>query len=366
METMILSASSFAAALAVAAVACSGCQCSGTTEEKTTLSTPGAGRDLRPRALPVVYHPDYNITLAGMERLHPFDSRKYGRVVQSLQELGVLTAEQLVTPALPAEAFFRAHLDPAYLRGLSNKDNIASYTEIPPVAWLPSFLVRRNILRPMQLATAGTVEAARLALRHGWAINLGGGYHHASLDAGGGFCIYPDITLAVRVIRKEQPKIKKVMIIDLDAHQGNGHERDLGQDPDVFILDMYNHGVYPSDAAARRGIDLDVAAPAGISTKAYLRKLGEALHSAFARVSPQLVIYNAGTDILAGDPLGGMNVSEAGVIQRDQLVFAKALKERVPVVMVLSGGYQKTNAAIIARSIKNLFSTFDLKHARRK
>jgi len=305
--------------------------------------------------LPVVYHPDYNITLAGMEKLHPFDSRKYGRVVRRLSVLGVLGEHQLVTPAAPTEAFLRAHLDSAYLEGLAHKKNIAAYTEIPPVAFLPSFLIRRCILSPMLLATGGTMEAARLSMEHGWAINLGGGYHHASLDAGGGFCVYPDITLAVRVIRTQRPEIKKVMIIDLDAHQGNGHERDLGDDPDVFILDMYNHDIYPGDREAGRGIDLDVPAPSGISTEEYLRRLEEGLDEGFERAAPQLVIYNAGTDILAGDPLGGMEVSEGGVIQRDQMVFARALALKVPVVMLLSGGYQKSNAAIIARSIKNLF-----------
>ena len=325
------------------------------TKEKNAVNKPGSSE-----RLPVVYHPDYNITLAGLERLHPFDSRKYGRVVQKLTDLGLLTPDRMVTPALPSDEFFRAHLDRAYLEGLSVKKNIASYTEIPPVAILPNFLIRRSILRPMMLATGGTVEAARLALKHGWAINLGGGFHHASLDAGGGFCIYPDISLAVRVIRQERPQTKRVMIIDLDAHQGNGHERDLGSDPGVFILDMYNHGIYPGDAAAKRGIDLDVAAPSGITTDEYLRRLKKALDEAFTRASPQLVIYNAGTDILAGDPLGGMNVSERGVIQRDQLVFGKALSQKVPLVMVLSGGYQKSNAAVIARSIQNLFQTFGL------
>ncbi len=317
------------------------------------------------QCLPLVYHPDYNITLAGLERLHPFDSRKYGRVVQGLVDLGLLTDadQQLVTPAPPDEAFFAAHMDADYLAGLASSKNVAAYAEMPPVAFLPSFVVRRTLLRPMQLATAGTVEAARLALDRGCAVNIGGGYHHASLGAGGGFCVYPDITMAVRVARAEAG-IARAMVIDLDAHQGNGHERDLGQDPDVYILDMYNHDIYPHDDDAARGIDLDVSAPSGITSGPYLERLGQALEQAFAAFAPQLVIYNAGTDVLSGDPLGCMELSEEAVVRRDEAVFAAALERQIPLMMVLSGGYQRSNAGVIARSLQNLFSTFELDRER--
>ena len=366
------------ALLALAAVL-AGCRCSQTAvpvketaavKKPDPPESPPAAPDKEaagaaPR-LPVVYHPDYNITLAGMEKLHPFDSQKYGRVVRQLQQRGVLSEAQLVRPELPTDDFLRAHLDHDYLETLGNKRKIAEYTEMPPLALLPMFLIKRKILRPMLLATGGTVAGARLALQHGWAINLGGGYHHASLNAGGGFCIYPDITLAVRVLRAERSDFKRVMIIDLDAHQGNGHERDLGGDPRVFILDIYNHGIYPDDAVARRGIDLDVDAPSGIGDKLYLARLQQALKQALVQAAPQLVIYNAGTDILTGDPLGGMKISEQGVIKRDQLVFAAALERKVPILMVLSGGYQKSNAAVIARSVENLFTRFELKKKLRR
>ncbi len=93
----------------------------------------------------------------------------------------------------------------------------------------------------MMKAVDGTRICACMALEHGWSINLSGGYHHASRRSGGGFCIYPDITFAVDHLRKwHYDRVKKVMIVDLDAHQGNGHEKDFLNDPDIFILDCYN------------------------------------------------------------------------------------------------------------------------------
>jgi len=93
----------------------------------------------------------------------------------------------------------------------------------------------------MLRATAGSLDCACLAIERGWAINLSGGYHHATRSTGGGFCIYPDITLAVRHLQRFHSDIvTKIMIIDLDAHQGNGYERDLLDDTDIFVVDCYN------------------------------------------------------------------------------------------------------------------------------
>ncbi len=90
------------------------------------------------------------------------------------------------------------------------------------------------------------MDAACLALKHGWGINLSGGYHHATCSDGGGFCIYPDITFICHYLRKWH-NVRRFLVIDLDAHQGNGHERDLGDDPEVHIVDAYNNYIYPGD-----------------------------------------------------------------------------------------------------------------------
>ncbi len=97
-----------------------------------------------------------------------------------------------------------------------------------------------------------------MALERGWAINFSGGYHHASCSNGGGFCIYPDITLCVRFLKKYKPsRVKKVMIIDLDAHQGNGYEKDFIGDEEktTYIIDMFNPYIYPGDDYAKQAIN---------------------------------------------------------------------------------------------------------------
>lgn len=122
---------------------------------------------------------------------------------------------------------------------------------------IPNFLLRWRVLNPMLLATEGTLISCEIANRLKWTVNLSGGYHHASTKTGGGFCVYPDITLAVHYIRTRLDK-KKVMIIDLDAHQGNGYERDFLSDDNTFIVDCYNHRIYPGDYKAQDAIDLDM------------------------------------------------------------------------------------------------------------
>jgi len=145
-----------------------------------------------------------------------------------------------------------------------------------------------------------------------------------------------------------------VMIIDLDAHQGNGHEKDFCDDRRVYILDMYNSEIYPFDYEARRYISQKVELASGTATDEYLAKLDEALKVAGRVFDPELVVYNAGTDILDGDPLGRLKISPDGVTRRDEKVFRFARDRNVPLVMLTSGGYMKSSARVIADSIENL------------
>ncbi len=145
-----------------------------------------------------------------------------------------------------------------------------------------------------------------MALQRGWAINLSGGYHHASYHGGGGFCIYADIAMCINHLRKFQgDKVKKAMIIDLDAHQGNGHERDFMEDPNVMIVDAYNHSIYPQDKEAARAIDVDIRVSPSDTDQEYLEKLKKRITPAIETFQPDFILYNAGTDCLKGDPLGG-------------------------------------------------------------
>ncbi|XP_029358772.1 histone deacetylase 11 isoform X3 [Echeneis naucrates] len=266
--------------------------------------------------LPIVYHPDYNITFMGLEKLHPFDSGKWGKVICYLKEEQFIHDGNIVG-ALEA----------------TEEDLLVVHTK--------HYLNR--------------LKAGKLAIDRGWAINVGGGFHHCSSDRGGGFCAYADITLAIKFLFERVQGISKATIIDLDAHQGNGHERDFMDDRRVFIMDMYNPYIYPRDEYAKRAIKRKVELEWGTEDFEYLQKVHLHSEGALNEVQPDIIVYNAGTDILDGDPLGGLSISPQGIVKRDEIVFRAARRRGIPILMITSGGYQKKTARIIANSILNLF-----------
>ncbi|CAG2171372.1 unnamed protein product, partial [Oppiella nova] len=183
--------------------------------------------------------------------------------------------------------------------------------------------------------------------------------HHSSRQSAQGFCVFADISLIMQYLWQHLDDSLKFMIIDLDAHQGNGYEKDLfiftqNQRQNVYVLDVYNKDIYPRDEFAKAFINRGVELLSNTSDEEYLKLLNKNIEKAFQEFTPNLVIYNAGTDILSGDPLGGLNISRDGVLERDVIVFQMAKDNDIPIVMLTSGGYQLSNARIIADSIINL------------
>lgn len=173
--------------------------------------------------LPIVYHPKYNISFFGIENLHPFDSKKYGHVLNRLLKEGLLhSKDQLISAERASKDLLSQVHSMEYLDTLDKSPStVARITELLPLKFLPSRLIRSQVLEPMQYMAGGTVQAAVAALQRGWAINLGGGMHHASFDDGSGWCCYDDISLALKVLLvASKSKLCRALIIDLDAHQG--------------------------------------------------------------------------------------------------------------------------------------------------
>jgi histone deacetylase 11 len=201
----------------------------------------------------------------------------------------------------------------------------------------------------MRLATGGTVEATELAIKNGWAINLSGGYHHAKKDDCDGFCVYADAPLAAYKAINEH-NINKILVIDLDAHQGNGNEAIFGEmecfKNKVDVFDVYGQKNYPgfwehqlmSKQLQPTWYDHPVTLHQTNDTT-YLSILTNHLPSAIRQTNPGLIIYNAGTDIYEKDPLGRLKITKEGIIERDRYVFEQARKKNIPIVMILSGGY---------------------------
>jgi len=308
----------------------------------------------------IVYSRHYNISLFGMERLHPFDSRKFGRAWRVLRRhFGRQLDAMSVRPPGPADPqLLQAIHRSDYLDKLGSPRYVAQALELPFVARLPAWLIDWRILRPMRWATMGTVVAAREALHRGLAINLGGGFHHAKPNGGEGFSIYADIPIAIAALHANSHLAPEARIayIDLDAHQGNGVCYALRHNPYVTIFDMYNSTIYPAyDVRARERIDVDIPLTSATTEAEYLELLESRLPTMLDEIEltapVELAIYTAGTDVFAGDPLGGLNLSAGGVLRRDRFTIGTLRARNIPTVMLTSGGYTQTSYKLIADSV---------------
>jgi len=303
--------------------------------------------------LPIIFSKHYDVVFGGFEKLHPFDSAKYGKVYSYLiQEVGI-DEKKFYSPKMVSEDDLLSVHTKEYLSSLNHSGTIARIAEFGLLVTLPNKILQSRLLRSVKYATGGTILGCELALEYGWAVNLSGGYHHAKANSGGGFCFFADIPIAVNRLFEKTPDIS-VMIVDLDAHQGNGYASIFMDDKRIHIFDVYNEHIYPGDFEARKYIEFDNPIKPHIKDQEYLSIIEGNLPDAIRKSKPDVVIYIAGTDVLKEDLLGCMNVSEDGIIKRDEIVFRNALKNRIPVLMVMGGGYSKKSAGVIGKSIANI------------
>ncbi len=212
--------------------------------------------------------------------------------------------------------------------------------------WSPEMVERAR------RSVGATVAAARIALQEGVAANLAGGTHHAEAGKGSGFCVFNDAAVAARLMqaqwmrscdsdrlgRTEGPRRLplKVAVIDLDVHQGNGTASIFKGDDSVFTLSLHGEKNFPF---RKESSDLDVPLPDGCTDAVYAQALAGALDALDRRFAPGLVIYLAGADPFEGDRLGRLKLSYAGLEARDNVVFDWCWRRRIPVVLVMAGGY---------------------------
>ena len=291
---------------------------------------------INPEAQPgfVCYSPDYNLSLYGIEKLHPFDSYKYGRIYKRLLEEGVLQKEDFIQPvAISQQELLSVH-SKEYLNSL-NAFTVTKCFELPILMLFPLSSIQENAMYPHKLATGGTLLAARTALNRGFAINLSGGYHHAHTDHGHGFCLFADIPIAISILKKEG-KINRALVIDTDTHHGDGNAVFANEIDYVDVLDMYEKDNFPSDKYPAKydgGLEANEK-----SFRTYINLLSKLLEQA-GKVKYDIVFFNQGSDTGLGDPLGGFHFSMKQFIQKDKLVYEFVKKHKAPVVIVLSGGY---------------------------
>lgn len=280
----------------------------------------------------VAWSPGYEPRLMGLEKLHPFDIGKFGKIARSLKSRGV-PEDLFVQPDEVDRADLEAVHPKDFLDHLSHPRVLSMALEIPIPPFLPPALLDQHALAPLRRMVQGTLLCARFAVETGGlAVNLGGGFHHARPELAHGFCLYNDVAVAISALRRggfQEP----ILIVDTDAHQGDGNHAFFAQDPSVFCFSVHEEGLFPHPKVPG---DLDVEIPSGSGDEALLSVLEEHLPRLLAQVKPALVFHVAGVDVLATDPLTHMQVTPAGVVRRDTLV---ARLTPCGLVHLLAGGY---------------------------
>jgi acetoin utilization deacetylase AcuC-like enzyme len=272
----------------------------------------------------LLYDPRFIVDLGP----HVFPARKYELVRALLVRRGVATDADFapVPPASDADVL-RVHTREYLEKVKSGRLSVVEQRTLE-VPW------SRGLVDAAWCAAGAAIEAGRLALRDGCAVVLSGGFHHAFADHGEGFCLINDVAIAVRALQAAGA-VRRVAVLDLDVHQGNGTASILGDDPDVLTVSVHQEANYP---AVKPPSHLDVGLADGAGDREYLEALAGPL-SRTVSWRPDLLFYLAGADPYEHDQLGGLKLTLAGLQERDRRVFEAAREASVPVVVVLAGGY---------------------------
>lgn len=262
---------------------------------------------------------------------------KYDLLPEQLLYEGTITEENLFAPEPLPERFILDTHAANYWQRLRRLELSAS--EIRRTGFpLSEDLVNREVV-----IMNGTVQAALFALENGVGMNIAGGTHHAFTDRGEGFCLLNDIAIAANYLLN-YTEIRKVLVVDLDVHQGNGTAQIFEQEPRVFTFSMHCGHNYPFH---KENSDLDLPLAEGTDDKTYLRLLQEVLPRLLDEQQPDYVFFQSGVDVLATDKLGKLGMTVNGCKERDRTVLELCRKNKLPVAVSMGGGYSRQIAHIV-------------------
>jgi acetoin utilization deacetylase AcuC-like enzyme len=294
--------------------------------------------------LHVVHHPGY-VAPGRPGSGHNFN--KYGLVMTALAESGAAVTIHAPEP-MPRRWLEEVH-DPDYVA------EVIDCAVPPDKERRIGFAVGERVALRAQLSPGGTWLAAQLAKAHGFAANAAGGSHHALHDTGAGYCVFNDLAVAANRLLAEGDA-DRVLIVDLDVHQGDGTAALLAGRPDVFTLSVHAERNFPARKARS---SLDVALPDGTGDDAYMQVVHETLPRVMADFAPDLILYQAGVDPHAEDRLGRLGLSDAGIEARDRLVMRMAREAGVPLASALGGGYGADIMAVARRHARTMLTLAD-------
>lgn len=260
---------------------------------------------------------------------HRFPMEKYSLLPAQLLHEGTVNQHNFFSPALAEKKFILSVHEQNYLNALENCELTPQHIRRIGFPLTEGLVVREKYI------VEGTRQCADYALQYGLAMNIAGGTHHAYASQGEGFCLLNDIALGAQWLL-DQHKAKKILVVDLDVHQGNGTAKIFENENRVFTFSMHGEKNYPM---FKEKSDLDIGLPDGIDDKAYLSILKNTLPRLMDETEPDFVFFQSGVDILATDKLGRLGVSTEGCKERDRYVLQTCKNNKVPVVASMGGGY---------------------------
>jgi len=296
----------------------------------------------------VIHHPRYRCDIGS----HVFPMEKYELVRRELVAAGLVREEEILAPPPATRAELLLVHTPDYLDDLEllRRTPRTACSELP---------LTREIVDAYVLAAGGTTLAAREALQRGAAANLGGGFHHAFADLASGFCYLNDLAIAARVVQLEG-LVKRIAIVDVDLHQGNGTARIFRDDPDVFTFSIHQERLYPIKERGHLDLGLDDGTGDGL----YHDRLAEGLERVWAH-DPQLVLLQAGADPYQDDQLGALRLTLAGLERRDRMVLEGCAARGIPAVVTLGGGYARHTRDVVKIHARTCSLMFEIAAAER-
>lgn len=282
----------------------------------------------------ILYSPKYEVNLGD----HILPTVKFRLIKEQLIALGIAKPGDFEEPSLAKDKDILLVHTAAYV----NKVRLGGLTaEELAVLDLP---YSKELVDAAWIGVEGTIRAARYALETNVGIHIGGGGHHAYPDHGAGYCLFNDCAVAIRKL-KQEGRIVKAMVVDCDVHQGDGTAFIFRADPTVFTCSIHQEDLYPE---VKQQSDLDIGLEAGTGDDRYLEALSRHFLPALEVFRPQLLVYVAGADPYHDDQEGGLALTFEGLERRDQIIFQEAKRRRVPVVVVLAGGYARKTADTVA------------------
>lgn len=286
------------------------------------------------KSLKIAFHPIYKHPLP---EGHRFPMLKYELLPEQLIYEGTCNSANFFEPRIPQdEHILRVHTIRYYndLKDLTLSKSAERKLGFP----LSKELVEREVM-----IADGTMSASEFALENGVAMNIAGGTHHAYTDRGEAFCLLNDQAIGARYLQQKK-LAKKILIVDLDVHQGNGTAEIFSNDPSVFTFSMHGKGNYPFK---KEQSDLDIALENGTNDDTYLKLLHQSLPRLINQEQPDFIYYLCGVDVVASDKLGKLGLTVDGCKQRDRFVLETCKSKKIPVMCSMGGGYSPDIKIII-------------------